>query len=161
MYLSKQVPLWEICDSLYGLIHAICFTYLFFSSLSCWPIFSSQTGSINYSDESLNHTRKSSTSSGSSTSMSNHLSASNPDMSSVGLISDSGSDMPEHVVKVFRSDQTFKYLLIHKVSQVNISFLLMIFGLLLACDKSLQLSIQLIVTSTKYMFFCQHTWSNS
>lgn len=72
---------------------------------------------MNHSDENLSHlSRKSSTSSGSSsnTAMSNHLSASNPDLHSATL-DDKPAEIPEHVVKVYRSDQTFKYLLIHKV----------------------------------------------
>ncbi|XP_059174885.1 rap guanine nucleotide exchange factor 6-like isoform X3 [Physella acuta] len=78
-----------------------------------------ESGSINHSDESLysKPSRKSSTSSSSSNTgptLSNHFSASNPDMSSVGLIVDDRNDMPEHVVKVYKSDQSFKYLLIHK-----------------------------------------------
>ncbi|XP_052266467.1 rap guanine nucleotide exchange factor 6-like isoform X4 [Dreissena polymorpha] len=77
--------------------------------------------SLNHSDENLSSqlSRKSSTSSGSSsntTSMSNHLSASNPDLSSFSSLSvdDKQMDFPEHVVKVFRCDQSFKFLLIHK-----------------------------------------------
>ncbi|KAL4239412.1 hypothetical protein ACF0H5_000227 [Mactra antiquata] len=71
---------------------------------------------MNRSDENLSHlSRKSSTSSGSSsnTAMSNHLSASNPDLHTATL-DDKPPEIPEHVVKVYRSDQTFKYLLIHK-----------------------------------------------
>ena len=75
--------------------------------------------SLNRSEENICQlSRKSSTSSGSSsnTAMSNHLSASNPDVSSAGLIvDDKPQEFPEHVVKVFRADQSFKYLLIHKV----------------------------------------------
>ncbi|BFZ17836.1 hypothetical protein BsWGS_20875 [Bradybaena similaris] len=75
--------------------------------------------SINHSDESLysKPSRKSSTSSSSSnpgSSLSSHLSASNPDITLAGLSVDDRSDVPEHAVKVFRSDQSFKYLLIHK-----------------------------------------------
>ncbi|XP_060559630.1 rap guanine nucleotide exchange factor 6-like isoform X9 [Ruditapes philippinarum] len=76
--------------------------------------------SLNHSDENLSThglSRKSSTSSGSSsnTGMSNHLSASNPDLSSANLgADDKPVEYPEHVVKVYRSDQSFKYLLIHK-----------------------------------------------
>uniref|UniRef100_A0A2C9LIN6 Rap guanine nucleotide exchange factor 2 n=1 Tax=Biomphalaria glabrata TaxID=6526 RepID=A0A2C9LIN6_BIOGL len=77
------------------------------------------TASINHSDESLysKPSRKSSTSSSSSNTgvtLSNHFSASNPDITSIGLIVDDRNNMPEHVVKVYRSDQSFKYLLIHK-----------------------------------------------
>lgn len=74
---------------------------------------------INHSDESLysKPSRKSSSSSSSSTTgFSNHLSASNPDISSLTLGVDDRSDYPEHVVKVYRADQSFKFLLIHKVS---------------------------------------------
>lgn len=75
---------------------------------------------MNHSDESLysKPSRKSSTSSSSSNTggmISSHLSASNPDITSIGLIVDDRSDMPEHVIKVYKSDQSFKYLLIHKV----------------------------------------------
>ncbi|XP_045212105.2 rap guanine nucleotide exchange factor 6-like isoform X7 [Mercenaria mercenaria] len=76
--------------------------------------------SLNHSDENLSShglSRKSSTSSGSSTNtgMSNHLSASNPDLSSANLGADEKPvEYPDHVVKVYRSDQSFKYLLIHK-----------------------------------------------
>ncbi|KAL5018416.1 hypothetical protein ScPMuIL_004138 [Solemya velum] len=75
---------------------------------------------INHSDENLytqQHSRKSSTSSNSSSTagLCNHLSASNPDLSSLGVgMDDSKYDFPEHVVKVYRADQSFKYLLIHK-----------------------------------------------
>ncbi|GFR59964.1 Rap guanine nucleotide exchange factor [Elysia marginata] len=79
------------------------------------------SSSINHSDESLysKPSRKSSTSSSSSnpgggTLLGNHLSASNPDITSMGLMVDDRSDIPEHVVKVYKSDQAFKYLQIHK-----------------------------------------------
>ena len=86
---------------------------------------------VPFSDTALNRSeenifqlsRKSSTSSGSSsnTGMSNHLSASNPDLSTTGLIiDDKPNDFPEHVVKVFRADQSFKYLLIHKVRIIRL-----------------------------------------
>ncbi|KAK6187380.1 hypothetical protein SNE40_005425 [Patella caerulea] len=82
---------------------------------------SENTSNINHSDESLytnsKPSRKSSTSSNSSSNtgggMTNHLSASNPDLSSF-LFENMSSDYPEHVVKVFRADQSFKFLLIHK-----------------------------------------------
>ncbi|XP_048248295.1 rap guanine nucleotide exchange factor 6-like isoform X4 [Haliotis rufescens] len=80
----------------------------------------SNNGSMNHSDESLypNPSRKSSTSSTSSSNtgtMTNHLSASNPDLSLAGLtVNDAASDFPEHVVKVYKADQSFKYLPIHK-----------------------------------------------
>ncbi|XP_070185969.1 rap guanine nucleotide exchange factor 2-like isoform X2 [Littorina saxatilis] len=75
--------------------------------------------SINHSDESLytKPSRKSSTSSSSSsnTGVPNHMSASNPDLSTLTLgVPDDKNDFPEHVVKVYRADQSFKFLLIHK-----------------------------------------------
>ncbi|BFZ03443.1 hypothetical protein BsWGS_06482 [Bradybaena similaris] len=75
--------------------------------------------SMNHSDESLysKPSRKSSTSSSSSNpgcTLSSHLSASNPDITTIGMLMDERNDMPEHVVKVYKSDQSFKYLLIHK-----------------------------------------------
>ncbi|ESO87122.1 hypothetical protein LOTGIDRAFT_107273 [Lottia gigantea] len=84
--------------------------------------FSESNSNINHSDESLytnsKPSRKSSTSSSSSSNtvgMCNHLSASNPDLSSLGFAIDNlTTDFPEHVVKVYRADQSFKYLLIHK-----------------------------------------------
>lgn len=84
---------------------------------------SKDAASINHSDESLysKPSRKSSTSSSSSnpgSSLSSHLSASNPDITLAGLSVDDRSDVPEHAIKVFRSDQSFKYLLIHKVSVI-------------------------------------------
>jgi len=70
---------------------------------------------MNKSDESLysGPMRQQSTSS-LSPGISSHLSASNPDLSSLNL-DDSRQDVPEYVVKVYRSDQSFKYLPIHKV----------------------------------------------
>ena len=44
------------------------------------------------------------------------MSASNPDLSSLTLGVEDKSDFPEHVVKVYRADQSFRFLLIHKVS---------------------------------------------
>ena len=41
---------------------------------------------------------------------------SNPDLSSI-CYEDPRADYPEHVLKVFKADQTCKYLLIHKVIQ--------------------------------------------
>ncbi|KAL5018419.1 hypothetical protein ScPMuIL_004141 [Solemya velum] len=77
----------------------------------------------NHSDENLYtppRSRRSSTSSNSSSSssqagLSNHLSASDPDLSwlMVGM-ADSQYEIPEHVVKVYRADQSSRYLLIHK-----------------------------------------------
>ncbi|XP_076368750.1 rap guanine nucleotide exchange factor 2-like isoform X3 [Tachypleus tridentatus] len=45
-----------------------------------------------------------------------HHSQSNPDLASLSayIESEIKSDFPEHVLKVYRADQTFKYLLIHK-----------------------------------------------
>ncbi|XP_064594655.1 rap guanine nucleotide exchange factor 6-like isoform X3 [Liolophura sinensis] len=72
----------------------------------------------NNSDENLyvRPSRKSSTSSASSgQTMSNHLSASNPDLSTSGLgVDDLRSEFHEHVLKIYRADQSFKYLLVHK-----------------------------------------------
>lgn len=51
---------------------------------------------------------------------------SNPDLSSL-LVTHCGDaegptrDFPEHVLKVYKSDQTCKYLLVHRVSQHSIS----------------------------------------
>lgn len=42
------------------------------------------------------------------------LSASNPDLSTIGQYDDDKS-FPEHVLKVYRNDQTCKYFLVHKV----------------------------------------------
>ncbi|KAL8565056.1 hypothetical protein ACOMHN_003432 [Nucella lapillus] len=81
--------------------------------MSVFPMFGN---SINHSDESLNvkASRKTSTSSSSSnTGLSSHLSASNPDLSTLPFGIDDRS-FPEHVIKVFRADQSFKFLLIHK-----------------------------------------------
>lgn len=84
------------------------------------------SNSINHSDESLytKPSRKSSTSSSSSSTLgpSNHMSASNPDLSSLTLGVEDKNDFPEHVVKVYRADQSFKFLLIHKVSQQVLAF---------------------------------------
>ena len=44
------------------------------------------------------------------------MSASNPDLSSLTLGVEDKNDFPEHVVKVYRADQSFRFLLIHKVS---------------------------------------------
>ncbi|XP_021348184.1 rap guanine nucleotide exchange factor 6-like isoform X9 [Mizuhopecten yessoensis] len=73
--------------------------------------------SMNKSDESLysGPLRQTSTTSASSLSpgMSTHLSASNPDLSSLA-VDDVKQDLPDHVVKVYRADQSFKFLPIHK-----------------------------------------------
>ena len=45
------------------------------------------------------------------------MSASNPDLSSTDQYDDR-ADFPEHVLKVYRSDQMCKYLLVHRVSAV-------------------------------------------
>ncbi len=79
------------------------------------------------SDTSRGHARKPSGSSSTSSPLhtpghaaGQHLSASNPDLSSIGLSSDdgrsSGSEYPEHVLKIYRADQTCKYILLHRVS---------------------------------------------
>ncbi len=92
----------------------------------------SENSHINHSDESLyTKPRKSSTSSTSSSStgggISNHLSASNPDLSLLGglTVPDSAGDYPDHVVKVYRADQSFKYLPIHKVSMCCVQYTVM------------------------------------
>ena len=42
---------------------------------------------------------------------------SNPDLSSLSALTEPlPLDYPEHVLKVYKSDQTFKFLLVHKVS---------------------------------------------
>ncbi|XP_041363202.1 rap guanine nucleotide exchange factor 6-like isoform X3 [Gigantopelta aegis] len=80
----------------------------------------SEGNNMNHSDESLytKPSRKSSTSSTSSSNagLSNHLSASNPDLTSLGGVSvnDLNFDFPDHVIKVYKADQSFKYLPIHK-----------------------------------------------
>jgi len=55
-----------------------------------------------------------------------HLSASNPDLTSLGQYTDPGvssqPDYPEHVLKVYRADQSYKYFLVHRVSQLFLSF---------------------------------------
>lgn len=73
---------------------------------------------MNKSDESLYsasiHNTSKSSSSSLTVQMPNHLSASNPDLSLLS-VEDTKPDYPDHVVKVFRADQSFKYLPIHKV----------------------------------------------
>ncbi|KAI0211121.1 Rap guanine nucleotide exchange factor 2 [Lamellibrachia satsuma] len=53
-----------------------------------------------------------------------HLSASNPDLTSLGQYVDTGvsaqPDYPEHVLKVYRADQSYKYFLVHRVSHLCI-----------------------------------------
>ncbi|XP_071130706.1 rap guanine nucleotide exchange factor 6-like isoform X16 [Mytilus edulis] len=72
---------------------------------------------MNKSDESLYsasiHNTSKSSSSSLTVQMPNHLSASNPDLSLLS-VEDPKPDYPDHVVKVFRADQSFKYLPIHK-----------------------------------------------
>lgn len=73
---------------------------------------------MNKSDESLYSGRQRlATTSSTSTlapGMNPHLSASNPDLSSL-TVDDIKQEMPDHVVKVYRADQSFKFLPIHKV----------------------------------------------
>ncbi|KAL8569549.1 hypothetical protein ACOMHN_002095 [Nucella lapillus] len=77
---------------------------------------------INHSDESLNakSTRPTSTASTASSSSSStsavfsQRSASNPDLTTLTLGVEEKEDMPQFVVKVFRADQSFKFILIHK-----------------------------------------------
>ncbi|XP_074649386.1 rap guanine nucleotide exchange factor 6-like isoform X2 [Tubulanus polymorphus] len=79
-------------------------------------ISSAEDGSVYSAGSHIVRSRNSSFSGPSSSSgMSMHLSASNPDLSSVGYgFDDSRNDFPEHVVKVYRADQTCKYFLVHK-----------------------------------------------
>ncbi len=69
------------------------------------------------SDTSRGHKRMPSSSSNNSSPMHTpHLSRSNPDLSSIGGYSDDGrSDYPEHVLKIYKADQTCKYILLHRV----------------------------------------------
>jgi hypothetical protein len=73
---------------------------------------------MNKSDESLysgvNHGMSKTSSSSLTVQIHNHLSASNPDLSLL-MVEDPKQEFPDHVVKVFRADQSFKYLPIHKV----------------------------------------------
>ncbi|CAI9720796.1 rap guanine nucleotide exchange factor 2 isoform X14 [Octopus vulgaris] len=83
------------------------------------PKLNSSDNSMNHSDESLytKPSRKSSTSSSTSSStagMSSHLSISNPDLSVSGLTDDPKTDFPDHVLKIYRSDQSFKYLTVYR-----------------------------------------------
>ena len=50
-----------------------------------------------------------------------HLSASNPDLSSAAQYNyeDTSDLFPEHVLKVYKLDQTCKYFLVHKVRQTQ------------------------------------------
>ncbi|CAC5366729.1 RAPGEF2 [Mytilus coruscus] len=72
---------------------------------------------MNKSDESLYsasiHNTSKSSSSSLTVQMPNHLSASNPDLSLLS-VDDPKPEYPDHVVKVFRADQSFKYLPIRK-----------------------------------------------
>ena len=47
-----------------------------------------------------------------------YMSHSNPDLTSI-CYEDPRADYPEHALKVFKADQTSKYLLIHKVRDCN------------------------------------------
>ncbi|XP_064621148.1 rap guanine nucleotide exchange factor 6-like isoform X4 [Lineus longissimus] len=71
---------------------------------------------LGVSDETfLSRSRASSGSSHSSSTLGSHLSASNPDLTSYAYaFDDSKNDFPEHVLKVFKSDQMCKYFLVHK-----------------------------------------------
>ena len=73
---------------------------------------------LNNSDENLYAHRRKGSSSSSSSSPSHmlHMSASNPDLSSLGVSDDVRSDYPEHVLKIYKADQSFKFLLVHRVS---------------------------------------------
>ncbi|XP_076458916.1 rap guanine nucleotide exchange factor 2-like isoform X3 [Babylonia areolata] len=87
----------------------------------------------NHSDENLNakaSSRPSSTSSTSSNSaVFSQRSASNPDLSTLTLV-DEKSEPPQYVVKVFRADQSFKFILIHKETTAKevVMFTLQEFG---------------------------------
>lgn len=80
------------------------------------------------SDTSRGHARKPSSSSNNSSPLHTplHLSASNPDLSSLGGYSDDGraSDYPEHVLRIYRADQTCKYILLHRVSDVKLHWVM-------------------------------------
>ena len=73
------------------------------------------TENLNRSDDSLYSGNRMSTMSQSSLSpgMGTHLSASNPDLTQ---LDDTMKEMPDLVVKVFKSDQSYKFLPIHKVN---------------------------------------------
>jgi Rap guanine nucleotide exchange factor 2 len=47
-----------------------------------------------------------------------YMSHSNPDLTSI-CYDDSRADYPEHALKVFKADQSSKYLLIHKVKETH------------------------------------------
>ena len=68
------------------------------------------------------HVRKGSSSSNNSSPIHTpHLSASNPDLTSAGqYLDDRGRDYPEHVLRVYRADQTCKYFLVHRVSHSDV-----------------------------------------
>lgn len=79
--------------------------------------------SLNRSDESLYKGPSSRLPSASSLTtlgvQSQHLSASNPDLSAL-TVEESIKEYPDLVVKVYKADQTFKYLLISKVPTENL-----------------------------------------
>lgn len=59
-------------------------------------------------------------SAGASPLMKTRLSSSHPDLSSLRLLQpDERPDYPEHSLKVFKSDHSCRYLLIHKVRHVH------------------------------------------
>ena len=69
-----------------------------------------------HSSSSSGFNRKGSGSSNGSIPLSQHLSASNPDLSSNIMYSEeTRNEYPEHVLKIFRSDQTYKYFLVNRV----------------------------------------------
>lgn len=94
------------------------------------PKLNNSDNSMNHSDESLytKPSRKSSTSSSTSSStagMSSHLSVSNPDLSVSGLnIDDAKTEFPENVLKIYRSDQSFKYLPVYKETDARTTVML-------------------------------------
>ena len=77
-----------------------------------------QLNHLDDNSSSYSHARKGSSSSNNSSPIhTRHLSASNPDLSTAGYVDDTRSDYPEHVLKVYRQDQTCKYFLVHRVSK--------------------------------------------
>lgn len=68
------------------------------------------------SSENINNTTTTSTSS-SVTSL--YHSQSNPDLTQLYYDDSRASDYPEHVLKVYKADQTFKYLLVHKETNAH------------------------------------------
>lgn len=86
--------------------------------IKLWLLFCSEN--LNRSDESLykgpsSRSRLPSASSLTLGVQSQHLSASNPDLSALS-VEESIKEFPDMVVKVYKADQTFKYLAITKVS---------------------------------------------